>query len=111
VTAPLQALRSGWRALSLHPLLRPLTEARIGLQWRLAGRPVPPPPLVKQAIIKEHQQRFGLRVLVETGTFAGEMIHAVVDRFDRIYSIELDPGWHARAVARFAKQSHVILLR
>jgi hypothetical protein len=99
-----------WRRLSIHPWVRPFSEWRINLQWRLAGRPVPPPPLVKQAIVKAYQQRFGSRVLVETGTFAGEMVNAMLGRFDRIYSIELDDTWHARAVARFANRPDVALL-
>jgi hypothetical protein len=99
-----------WRRLSMHPLMRPLTERRIGLQWRLAGRPIPPPPIVKQGLVKAYQRRFDLRVFVETGTFAGEMIAAVAGRFDRVISIELDSGWHARAVARFGAESTVTLL-
>lgn len=95
----------------MHPAVRPLTERRINLQWRLAGRPVPPPPFVKQAIVKDYQRRFGLRVFVETGTFAGDMIDAVKPRFQRIVSIELDPGWHARAVERFRSDGHVSLLQ
>ena len=80
----------------MHPAVRPFTQRRIVLQWRLAGRPMPPPPHVKQAIVKQYQRRFGLRVPIETGTFAGGMIEAVLARFDRIVSIELDPGWHAK---------------
>ena len=74
------------------------------------GRPVPPPPLVKQALVKDFQRRFGLRVFVETGTFAGEMINAVLGRFDRIFSIELDDQWYAKAVGRFAARRDVTLL-
>jgi hypothetical protein len=100
-----------WRRFSMHPAMRPLTERRINLQWRLAGRPVPPPPPVKHAIVKDYQRRFRLRVFIETGTFAGGMIDAVKRRFERIVSIELDPGWHARAVERFRGDAHVSLLQ
>jgi hypothetical protein len=104
------ALTHAWRRFSVHPWIRPFTEWRIAVQWRLAGRPVPAPELVKQRLIKRYQRRFGLRVLVETGTFAGGMIYAVLGRFDRIYSIELDDGWYAHAVKRFAGRSEVRLL-
>jgi hypothetical protein len=100
-----------WRRLSMHPVMRPLTERRIGLQWRMAGRPIPPPPIVKQALVKAYQRQFDLRVFIETGTFAGEMIAAVAGRFDRVISIELDSGWHARAVARFGGERTVTLLQ
>lgn len=99
-----------WRRVSLLPWVRPFSEWRINTQWRLAGRPIPPPPLVKQAIVKAYQRRFGLRVFVETGTFAGEMTTAMLGRVDRIVSIELDDTWYARAVARFAGRSDVTLL-
>jgi hypothetical protein len=80
------------------------------MKWRLAGRPIPAPPLVKQAIVKEYQRGFGLRVFVETGTFAGEMLDAMLGRFDRLFSIELDDTWHARAVERFANRPEVTLV-
>jgi hypothetical protein len=104
------SLIHAWRRFSMHPAVRPLTEQRINLQWRVAGRPVPPPPFVKQAIVKDYQRRFGLQVFIETGTFAGDMIDAVKRRFQRIVSIELDPAWHARAVERFRSDAHVTLL-
>jgi hypothetical protein len=100
-----------WRRASMHPLLRPSTERRVIRKWTRAGRPIPPPPPVKQAIVKEYQERFGLRVFIETGIFAGTMIDAVQSRFDRIISIELDPAWHARAAQRFRFCSHITLLQ
>jgi hypothetical protein len=104
-------LIEAWRRFSMHPAVRPLNDRRIVLQWRLTGRPIPPPPTVKASIVKDYQRRFGLRVFVETGTFAGGMIDAVQDRFERITSIELDPGWHARAVQRFGARRHITLLQ
>jgi len=104
-------LIEAWRRWSLHPAVRPLNDRRIVFQWKMTGRPIPPPPTVKHAIIKDYQRRFGPRVFVETGTFAGGMIDAVKERFARIFSIELDPGWHARAVERFRADPHVTLLR
>ena len=99
-----------WRRLSLHPRVRPFTAWRINLKWRLAGRPIPAPPLVKQAIVKEYQRAFGLRVFVETGTLAGEMLDAMLGRFDKLFSIELDDTWYARAVERFAGRPEVTLV-
>ncbi len=104
-------LIEAWRRFSMHPAVRPINDRRIVLQWRLVGRPIPPPPTVKASIVKSYQRRFGSRVFVETGTFAGGMIDAVKDRFARIVSIELDQGWHARAVERFRGDGHVTLLQ
>jgi hypothetical protein len=99
-----------WRRWSLHPWVRPFTERRILRRWEREGRPIPPSPLIKQTIIKEYQRRFDLRTFVETGTFAGEMIDAVLSHFDRIYSIELDDRWHANALRRFGGERKVTLL-
>ena len=104
-------LIEAWRRFSMHPAVRPLNDRRIVLQWRLTGRHVPPPPTVKASIVKDYQRRFGPRVFVETGTFAGGMIDAVRDRFERIASIELDPAWHARAVQRFGAHANITLLQ
>ena len=106
----MQRLIEAWRRASMHPLLRASTDRRVIKRWERAGRPIPPPPPVKQAVVKEYQARFALRVFIETGTFAGLMIDAVRSRFDRILSIELDPAWHARAKERFRSDSHVTLL-
>src|SRR5204862_6178058 len=94
----------------LHALRRPGTERGTGLGGRTAGGPIPPPPIVRQALVKAYQRRFDLRVFVETGTFAGEMIAAVADRFDRVISIELDAAWHAKAVERFGARAGMTLL-
>lgn len=78
--------------------------------WKLRGEPRRIPHLIKQKAVLEHAQRFGLTALIETGTYYGEMIAAVADRFRRIYSIELDPALAAQAQARFRKHPHVIVL-
>jgi hypothetical protein len=105
------ALIEGWRRLSMHPAIRPWNERRIVLQWKLTGRQIPPPPVVKHAILREYAARFGLRTFVETGTFAGDTIDAVLYSFDRIVSIELSDAWHSRAKARFSNQPHVTLVQ
>jgi hypothetical protein len=57
-----------------------------------------------------HGRQFGLRILVETGTYLGAMVDACKDAFTRIYSIELDEGFYRRARRRFARFPHVKLL-
>lgn len=67
------------------------------------------PHLVKQRIIREHARRFGLRTLVETGTYMGDMVWAMRDQFDEIHSIELDPKLYAMVSKRFKRYPHVHL--
>lgn len=75
--------------------------------WKLRGEPVRSPHLVKQRTVHEYAERFGLRVLVETGTYYGEMVAAMKDRFAAIYSVEYDHALAARAQAKFARSAHI----
>lgn len=75
--------------------------------WKLRGEPLRTPHLLKQRTVQEYAQRFGLRVLVETGTYYGEMVAAMAHRFDRIDSIECDAGLARRAARRFARHPHI----
>jgi hypothetical protein len=93
----------------MQPWMLPITERRIHWQWVLAGRPVPPPPLIKQQIVKDHQ-RAGMRIFIETGTSTGEMVAALLARFDRLVSIELHPALAAAARRRFARHPQVEIL-
>ena len=70
--------------------------------WILRGRPKRVPHLLKQKVVADYGRRFGLRTLVETGTYYGEMVGAMRRHFDQIYSIELDLGLARRAQEKFA---------
>jgi hypothetical protein len=78
--------------------------------WILKGRPVPPPAGYKQWVVRSYARRAGIRVLVETGTYLGEMIEASLPHFDRIFSIEIDPKLHQEARRKFAGHPKVELL-
>jgi len=70
-----------------------------------------PADSVKQGIIREFGARFKTPVLVETGTYLGNMIAAVKNDFERIYSIELQTELWERAKQKFANESHITLLQ
>lgn len=78
--------------------------------WKMRGEPRRIPHIVKQRTIAEYARTFRLTTLVETGTYYGEMIAAMMARFRRIYSIELDPELAARANQRFRNCSHVEII-
>jgi hypothetical protein len=80
-------------------------------KWRRRGSPVPPPPLVKQRCVVAHGRRRGLKVLVETGTYRGDMVRATRSAFREIYSIELSDTLHARARGLFAAFPHIHLMQ
>jgi hypothetical protein len=75
--------------------------------WILRGRPARSPHLLKQKVVREYGKKFGLRTLVETGTYYGEMVAAIKREFDRIHSIELDPALAERAARKFARDRQV----
>ena len=103
-------IREWWRRLSMSPALIRLTRRRVALQWRLSGRPLPPPHVVKQLVVLRYQQARKFSTFIETGTFTGEMVAAMRPHFQRIVSIELSPEIHRAAVQRFAGDPGIELL-
>src|SRR5256885_2711053 len=75
--------------------------------WHLRGQPIRSPHLLKQRTVRDYAQRYGLRVLVETGTYYGEMVAAMKDRFAEIHSVEFDSALTARAAKKFSRSPHV----
>jgi hypothetical protein len=80
-------------------------------EWEQKGRPAPPPHIVKQNIIKEYQQKYHTSILVETGTYMGDMVAAMCNSFNQIFSIELSEKLHRKAVKKFSTYSHIHLLQ
>ncbi|MFI5106169.1 MAG: hypothetical protein ACHP79_14705 [Terriglobales bacterium] len=78
--------------------------------WKLRGRPIRSPHLLKQRTVRDYAQRYGLRVLVETGTYYGEMVAAMKDRFAEIYSVEFDSALARRAAKKFSRRPHIHIL-
>jgi hypothetical protein len=79
--------------------------------WKIRGQPERAPHLVKERTVREYGARYGLKTLIETGTYYGEMIAAVREHFDRIYSIEYDPQLAGRATRKFSRYAHIRILQ
>jgi hypothetical protein len=75
--------------------------------WLLRGKPQRSPHLLKQKVVRAYGEKFGLKTFVEAGTYYGEMLVAVKDHFDHIYSIEYVPALAERAKQKFARDSHI----
>ncbi len=80
-------------------------------EWERSGCPMPPPHIIKQRALKQMAGQFRLTVLVETGTFHGDMVQAMKGVFDRIYSIELSESLAPRARDRFAGQDQIEIIQ
>jgi len=95
-------------------VLSPLKRRRERIkyqQWHKDGCPVPPPHMVKQMAIKEYRDKYGYEILVETGTFLGDMVEAQKKIFRKIYSIELGVDLFNEAVRRFRRDKNVIIVQ
>jgi hypothetical protein len=79
--------------------------------WQRAGRPVPPPHIVKELAVREYQRRYRMETLVETGTYLGEMVSAQKDHFRRILSVELDHQLYEDAAKLFSRYPHIQILQ
>lgn len=78
--------------------------------WEKQGRPSPPPHVVKESLIKEYAKKFHTGILIETGTYLGNMVYAMRKSFTRILSFELDQKLYEAARKRFAADEHIRII-
>jgi hypothetical protein len=79
--------------------------------WLKAGKPVPPPQVVKRRIVSSYASEFRPTTFIETGTYLGDMDYAVKGMFQAIFSIELSEDLWRRAANRFRANSHIQILQ
>lgn len=102
------------RILTGLPVYRTLKNELEYRKWKNQQQTSPSEPVphrVKQQLIATYQQKYGCKVLVETGTYLGDMIVAQRNNFEMLYSIELSPELHRRAVHRFRKNPRIRILQ
>ena len=80
------------------------------LEWERTGKPAPSPHIIKQQTLLTYARRFGLKNLVETGTLYGDMVEAMKNNFDFIYSIELSTELYEEAKERFREEDHIEMI-
>lgn len=96
---------------SLRPLAVRLAQPGAVRTWERHGRPDPPPHAIKQQVLREFSDRYGLRIFVETGTYWGDMVAAMMPQFDVIYSIELSTELYEKACRRFRHADQTTLIQ
>ena len=79
-------------------------------RWLKKGEGAAVSHFVKLRAIKTFAQKYGIRVFIETGTYLGDMVQAVCDDFDRIYSIELSEDLFKQAKNKFARCEHITIV-
>ena len=106
----MKALRKLLRRTPWYGFYKRLGHYPDYLYWQLRGKPVRSPHLIKQRTVREYAEKYRLRILVETGTYYGEMISAMKDRFDRVYSIEFESALAQQATRNFARYPNIQIL-
>lgn len=83
----------------------------IVMDWNRFKAPTPPPHKIKQFTITEFGKQYGCKVLVETGTFRGDMMEAQKNNFDKLYSVELSTEFWEKAKQRFKNDPQINLIQ
>ena len=108
---PVKSLRRLLKKTPIYPTYKSLGHYPDYWYWLLRGKPTRIPHLVKQRTVQQLGRRYHLRILVETGTYYGEMVAGVKNDFQRVVSIEFDSKLAASARGRFKKYSHIEVLQ
>jgi hypothetical protein len=82
-------------------------QAKEIAEWEKKGKPIPPPHIMKQRTLETDAKKYKLKILVETGTYYGDMVEAVKNCFDYIFTIELSVELFKQAKKRFKKERHI----
>jgi hypothetical protein len=104
-------LRNSLAGTKVWGLRQSLRDKNQLASWEAAGRPVPPPHIVKQRVVSTYGSLFGTTVLIETGTFLGDMVYAMRKNFETIFSIELSHDLTRTATRRFRGDPHIQILQ
>jgi len=80
-------------------------------KWERNGSKPPMPNFGKQQVVIEYIKKFSPAIFIETGTYKGKMVYAVMPHIKVIYSIELDLNHFQKAKRRFAGYPGIHIIR
>ncbi len=95
----------------IQSINRQRIKNKILRNWKDNGYPIPPPHELKQTVIEQYAIRYSAKILVETGTYYGDMVESQRKKFKQIFSIELSDNLWVNAAERFKKYKHIIILQ
>lgn len=87
------------------------TRKKAYAAWVENGKAGLMPPFAKEKLLRMYKNRFGLEILIETGTFLGETVYALRHCFDSILSIELSASLAREAQERFSRYAHIKIIQ
>ncbi len=70
----------------------------------------PVPATIKREIVKCCGQKHHCNVLIETGTYLGEMIEYQADYFDKVYSVEISDLFYRFSSDRLKKRKNISII-
>jgi hypothetical protein len=79
--------------------------------WNIEDYTDQAPHLLKQNLISYYRVKLNYRILIETGTYLGEMVLAQMNWFDKIYSIELDKKLYRYNKKQFGSNKKIELIQ
>ncbi|MFH1308702.1 MAG: hypothetical protein ABIH51_01680 [Patescibacteria group bacterium] len=65
----------------------------------------------KRDVIRKYARDHSIKILIETGTYLGDMVWGTKDVFSHIYSIELSDELYKKAEKRFSSFNHINILK
>ena len=80
-------------------------------EWLRKGKPAPVPHRVKQMVVKSFAEQYQVRGFVETGTYLGDMVWAVKNDFENVYSVELSKELYEKARKMFSGYNHITIVQ
>jgi hypothetical protein len=80
-------------------------------EWKKNGKPLPVSYQSKHDALRDALKTYKISTLVETGTYLGDTLYMLYPEFDQLYSIELSPIFHHRALRRFSKMGKIKLIQ
>jgi len=80
-------------------------------KWERNSKAVIPPHQIKALEIAHYQKIYNCNILIETGTYQGDMVLAQKDNFEKIFSIELGVELWQNAVKKFSPYKHIEILQ
>jgi len=107
----LKNLISYYKKLMLDNFIKKIKNIINLRKWIRSGKPLPGPHLYKRKVVKYYAKKFLTEIFIETGTYQGDMIHAVKKKFKQIYSIELDENLYKKTKKRFAMNYHISIIQ
>jgi hypothetical protein len=105
-----QMLNNLFKRTVCYDVLENYRNRKAYRQWLRKGKPDPVPHIAKQMVVKKYAAKNGIRVFIETGTYLGEMVYAVKNTFDKIYSIELSNDLFESAWKKFIRYKHITII-